>query len=58
MRIAKENYFNEIILNEVRGESEARKEAGLMALPLRTGTFNEVIRQENSLKRHFVDTID
>ncbi len=58
MRTAKEYYFNEIILNEVRSESEARKEAGLMALPLRTGTFNEVIRQENSLKRHFIDAID
>ncbi len=58
MRTAKEYYFNEIILNEVRSESEARKEAGLIALPLRTGTFNEVIRQENSLKRHFIDAID
>ena len=50
--------LNELILDGVRGESEARKEAGLIALPLRTGTFDEVIRQEKPLKAHFVDTID
>lgn len=49
---------NGVILDEVRGKSETRKEAGLTALPLRIGAFNEVIRQDNKLERHFVDTID
>ena len=45
-------YFKgEVIKDEVRGEDEARKEAGLIALHLRTAIFNEVIRFENKPSR-------